>query len=64
VSDIALFVDRQNPSLVEILEDVSEAQHDDLVRNDHHAHPRIMQRHGIEQRPESQDDVRPALAAR
>ena len=49
--------------LVELLEDVAEAQHDDLVADDQHAPVAIMEVDRVEHRPQPQDDVGPALAA-
>ena len=50
--------------LVELLEDVAEAQHDDLVADDQHAPVAIMEVDRVEHRAQAQDHVGPALAAR
>ena len=50
--------------LVELLEDVAEAQHHDLVADDQHAPVAIMEVDRVEHRAQAQDHVGPALAAR
>ena len=49
--------------LVELLEDVAEAQDHHLVADDQHAPVAIMEVDGVEHRPQPQDHVGPALAA-
>ncbi len=64
VEHVGLLVDGEDLMFVEFLEDVAEAQHDDLVANDQHAPVAIMQVDRVEHRAKAQDHVRPALAAR
>jgi cation diffusion facilitator family transporter len=63
IRDVALPVNLQDARFVERFEDVAHAQHDDLMREDHHALAGIMKRDRVEDGAEAQDDVAPALAA-
>ena len=63
IEHLGLLVDAEDRRLVELLEDVAEAQHDDLVADDQHAPVAIMQVDGVEHRAQAQDHVGPALAA-
>ena len=57
-------VDREYRLFVQILDDVPEAKHHDLMRDDEHALAGVMQTDRIERAAEPKDDVAPALARR
>ena len=63
IDDVALLVDRQDLRLVQLLEDVAEAEHDDLVADDQHPPVGMVEADRVERAPQAQDHVGPALAA-
>ena len=64
VEDLGLLVDGEDLRLVQLLEDVAHAQDDDLVADDQDAAVAIVQVDGVHHRPQAEDDVGPAFAAR
>src|SRR3712207_8526218 len=51
-------------SLVHALQQVAQAEHDNLVRHDQHPPSAVVQPDGVDQAAQPQDDVAPALPAR
>ena len=64
VRNIALGIDLQDLPFCHVLEQVAQAENNDLVTHDQHTAPAMVQRNGVEGTSQAQDDVTPALAAR
>ena len=63
IHDVTLFIDLENTGLIELLEQISQAHHDHLVRHDQHAATRIVQTQCIERAAQPQNHIAPAFTA-
>ena len=57
IRDISLGIDREDPSLVKVLEQISHAQDDHLVGDDQDALSAVMQAYGVEHASQPEDDI-------
>src|SRR3546814_898288 len=64
VGHVARAVDGENLRFIHLFNDVAQTQHDHLMRKDHHATSGIMKRNRVQDRPQPENHVAPALTAR
>src|SRR3546814_16040493 len=64
VGHVARAVDGENLRFIHLFNDVAHTQHDHLMRKDHHATSGIMKRNRVQDRPQPENHVAPALTAR
>src|SRR3546814_21169028 len=64
VGHVARAVDGENLRFIHLFNEVAQTQHDHLMRKDHHATSGIMKRNRVQDRPQPENHVAPALTAR